>query len=97
MRSWLFILGGLNLWAAHFFAVYAIGSIFPGQDLARWLTAGVTFAALAIGTLLLRHSLATLRASGSDKVVRWNSGVAAGGSAGALLAIFYQGLPAVLG
>ena len=42
MREWTILLGGLVIWAAHFFTLYAISSILPGEDEARFLVLGAT-------------------------------------------------------
>lgn len=90
------MLGGLIVWAAHFFAVYGIASLFPGTSAARWLTIAATVAAAAAAAWLLRRALASGRRCGPDDITGWMSGVAAIGSGTALVAILYQGLPAFL-
>lgn len=96
MRAWATLLGGLLLWAAHFFALYGIASLFPGTAAARWLAAAATVAALAAGAVLLLKALARRREACGNDLGRWMAGLAALGSGIALVAIFYQGLPALL-
>lgn len=96
MRTWAMLLGGLIVWAAHFFAVYGIVSVFPGTSLARWLTIAATLPALAAAAWLLWLSLRQRRESEADPFDQWMANVAALGSAIGLIAVAYQGLPALL-
>ena len=96
MRVWAMLLGGLIVWTAHFFAVYGIASIFPGTSLARWLTIAVTLPALAVTGWLLWLSLRQRRSDEADSFDRWTAGLAALGNAVGLIAVAYQGLPAIL-
>ena len=96
MRAWLVILGGLLAWTAHFFAVYAIGSIWPGTETAKWLVGIATLLALAATGWLLARDL-RLGRSAADSFGRWTAGLGALGCALALPAILYQGLPALIG
>ena len=93
MRSWLMLLGGLLVWAVHFFALYAVGSIFLTTDLARGLTIALTFTCLLALALIGRRAwLAPAPDAESDWiriVALW--GVAIGG-----IAILWQGLVALL-
>ncbi len=61
------MLGGLIVWAAHFVAIYAIGSVFPGQTIARWLVGGASVAAIAVDVAILRHT----RAPRGDALDSW--------------------------
>lgn len=92
MRQWAILLGGLVVWAAHFFAAYIAASLFPGSDTARWLTAGATVAALAADGAIL---LWTLRAPGVG-LDRWIRQLGAIGATLSLVAVLWQGLPALL-
>jgi hypothetical protein len=96
MRSWTFLLGGLLVWALHFFLVYGIASVFPGTTQARILTLAATLLCLGGALLLLRPAVWHWREAGRDGLSRWMSGVAAGGAALAVVAIVFQGLPAML-
>ncbi len=93
MRSWLLLLGGLLVWAVHFFALYAVGSIFLTTDLARGLTIALTLICLIALSLIGRRAwLAHVPDTESDwirVVALW--GVAIGG-----IAILWQGLVALL-
>lgn len=96
MRSWAILLGGLILWALHFFLVYGIASLLPGTTLARVLTIAATLSCLAAAALLMRPAWRRWRSADRDGLSRWMWGVSAGGAALALVAIFFQGLPALL-
>ena len=93
MRSWLVLLGGLLVWAVHFFALYAVGSIFLTTDLARGLTIALTLACLLAITLIGRRAWLARAGDAENDWIRivglW--GVAIGG-----IAILWQGLVALL-
>ena len=95
MKAWVFFLGGLLLWAAHFFAVYIIGSLFPGTELARWLVLAVTLLGVGIAASIL---LFVMRGRGPehDALDRWLLALSVSAYALAVVGIVYQGLPAVL-
>jgi predicted phage tail protein len=95
VRQWLYLLGGLLVWSAHFFGVYIAASLFPGTALARWLTAGLTLAALGVALMLARAARRHWRTR-QDEVGRWIDGLAGLGAALAAVSIIYQGLPALL-
>ncbi|MFB9047129.1 hypothetical protein ACFFV8_00155 [Sphingobium indicum] len=93
MRGWTFLLGGLILWAVHFFTLYAIASIFLTTPLARGLTMLVTLACLAGGGLLF----ARMRQSDTPTAMdAWMRSVALCGIGLAAIAIIWQALPALL-
>lgn len=92
MRPWLYLLGGLCVWAAHFFILYGIASIWPGTRLAPALVIGATVLCLVAAAALL---LLARRARPADELERWMSDVAAVGAAISLVAILWQGLPAL--
>lgn len=95
MRQWLFALGGLLVWTAHFFAIYIAASLFPGDRLASWLTLGLTIAALiALGLLGVAAWRVWQRRQG-DELKRWLGGIALMGAALSAIAVLYQGLTAV--
>jgi hypothetical protein len=85
MRAWILMLGGLAVWAAHFFVLYAIASVLPGQLQARWWALAATLPALIAAVLILRRALAS---AGSDPFAL--------GAATALLAITWLAAPALL-
>lgn len=87
MGSWLTMLGGLIVWAAHFFAVYAVGSVLPGTAAARVLTGLITLVCLTAAGLFL------LRALRCPSGLARSMGAAGGGLAA--IGIVWQGLPAL--
>lgn len=93
MRRWLLLTGGMIAWAIHFFALYAIGSVFLTTGTARWLTLVATALCLGGDLLLLRM---ILRRQPGDETDRWIVRVGAGQAALAAVAILWQGLPALL-
>ena len=95
MRSWTSMLGGLIVWAAHFFALYAIASIFLTTPTARVLALLATAACFAADGWLLRRDLRRLRGE-TDEPSRWMTLIALLSSAISLVAVLWQGFPAVL-
>lgn len=105
MKRWLFLTGGLIVWLIHFSGIYAIASVFdviasadaPGS---RWTTAALTVICLAAAGLLLVWSIRGPAFLGADRdqelatFWRWIAGL---GAAFALVAIVWQGLPALIG
>lgn len=94
MRTWLFLLGGLIVWAVHFFALYAVASVFPDMLVARVLTVAITLPCLAADLLLFVH--ARRREAGSA-MERWVKGAALSGIGLSGIAVVWQMLPALLG
>lgn len=95
MRRWAFFLGGLLVWAADFFILYGISSVFLTTMLARILVGAVTLAAIAVDLWLLFRLRARLRAS-NDRVNRWMDAIALVGIGLSLVAVCFEGLPALL-
>lgn len=94
MRAWLFLVGGMIVWAAQFFTLYAIASVLGSSGVARVLTGVATLAALAADAVLLRGALAARH--DDDPVRRWHASFAALLAAISLVAVAWQGLPALL-
>jgi hypothetical protein len=94
MRSWLLLLAGLLVWAAHFFALYAIGEFAGATPGWRWAVAALTLACLAAEIALL---LRVRHAPRRDSFERWRASVAAGGLLLGAIAVAWQGLPALFG
>jgi hypothetical protein len=101
MRAWLFMLGGLVIWASHFLGVYLIASVADLVDeadaaAARRTVGGFTLlcaaAAAAIGLGAWRRSR-----DDSDPVSRFTDWLAAASGAFAMIAVLWQGLPALVG
>lgn len=95
MRAWAFMLGGLIVWAIHFFALYIIASVFLTSDTARVLALLVTAGCIAANALLLRFAVPRLRREG-ETVNRWIVLIATLSAAISLLAVLWQGVPALL-
>ena len=96
MRKWLLLLGGLLIWAAHFFLVYAFSIIFPGSPLANTLTLIATVPALAADAGLLWIAAAGTLARRGDAFDGWVLRVAAVGAGLSFVAILWMTLPAVM-
>ena len=96
MRTWTFLLSGLLVWTVHFFGLYAIASIWLTSTTSRILALTLTCMCLAVDAWLLWRASATRRASRPDEVDHWIAVVATLGIAFSLLAVLWQGLPAVL-
>lgn len=91
--SWTLFLGGLVVWALHFFALYAVSSIFLTSDTARLLTVAVTFLCLVLNALLLGR-IAAVRVD--SELTCWMRLLARLGVALSVIAIIWQALPAAL-
>ncbi|HET9336565.1 MAG TPA: hypothetical protein VFO12_09190 [Sphingomicrobium sp.] len=94
MRRWLLMLGGLLVWAAHFFAVYAAASIFPGDPAAESLALVATLAAIGANGILLWWTLGRKRTA-ADGFDEWTWRVGAIGAGLSLLAVLWQGMPLI--
>ena len=96
MRAWAFMLGGMIVWAAHFFALYIVASIVLTSTTSRVLAALITVACLVAAGLLLQRARRALRHQGDDAFTRWQAYLAALTASLALVAILWQGLPAFI-
>jgi hypothetical protein len=96
VRAWAFLLGGLLVWAAHFFALYAIASILETSLPARLLTGLATIVGFATDIWLLRRALSRLRDDAAGPTEQWTDSVAALGAGLSAVAVLWQGLPALL-
>lgn len=97
MGKWVLLLGGLLVWTAHFFLLYAFASLFPGSATARLLTGVATAAGLAANGLLLWRLAGASLLKESDDLDRWMRDLAATGAILSLVAVAWQGLPALIG
>lgn len=95
MQAWRHLLGGLLLWAAHFFALYAIASILPGTRAAAVLVLIATALASVMAAVFIYRISRTHRQE-HDGLQRWMHSLSASGYALAGAGIVYQGLPAIL-
>lgn len=89
MKSWLILLGGLIVWAIHFFGLYAIAEIAPRT----WLVALLKLACLSADIWLL---LRIRRMVGGEPFAAWRRSVAFGGAMLSVLAVTWQALPALI-
>ena len=96
MRAWAFLLGGMIVWSAHFFLLYIVASIFLDTFLARVLTIVITLACLAADGALLARAARLLRGGRTDEVAGWMASFAGLLAALSLVAVLWQGLPALL-
>ncbi|MEJ7777265.1 MAG: hypothetical protein WKF52_07780 [Sphingomicrobium sp.] len=97
MRRWTFVLGGLLVWAAHFFLLYGFASLFPGERLVRTLSLAATIPALAADAALLWFGAARRRRADCNKLERWLAGLAILGAAISIVAVMWQALAAAIG
>ena len=93
MRAWATVLGGLAIWAAHFFLLYAIASVLPGRPEARWLVLAVTLPAVAGEALIIRRTMAGARRP--DELDAWIARLGTAGAGLSLVAVVWQAVPAV--
>lgn len=94
MRAWTIVLGGLAVWAAHFFVLYGIASVLPGRPEARWLVLAATLPAVATDGLILWKTIGG--GSRPDPLDRWTSQLGAIGAAISLIAVIWQCAPALV-
>lgn len=91
MRAWAILLGGLLVWAAHFFLLYAIGEFARDAIMARIAIGLLTIACLAAELIILAVCLKRPR----DGFGQWQRQVGALGAALGGIAIVWQGLPSL--
>ena len=96
MRAWLLLLGGMLMWTVHFFALYALGSVFESTAPARIGTGAVTIACLAADVWILILCVRTARRNDADTVIGWPARLGAPVATLSLVAVAWQGLPALL-
>jgi hypothetical protein len=101
---WLFVLGGLLLWAVHFLGVYLIASLadLSGRpDDRAWRAAGLAFSGLCIVATATVLTIAVRRLrrphAQGDRTLRFLDQLAALGAGAALVALVWQALPLVVG
>lgn len=95
MRAWAYMLGGLLLWTLHFFSLYAAGSLFLTTTTTRIIVLVVTLACLGAAAWLTRAAWRR-RGDSGDPFGTWTHHIAALSGATGCIAIFWQGLPAIL-
>ncbi len=99
MTAWLLLLGAMLIWLAHFSALYAISSLVITLDasaaIERWSVAIVTAAAAVANLILLAATSAQADKSRAGRLRGFTARVAAFGASISLLAVLWQGLPAI--
>lgn len=97
MRAWLYCLAGLIIWAGHFFALYATGSVFPGTLMARWIVLALTILALVLLILLAHRIRERSREAKSSPTRRWLDSLAGLVAAISMVSVIFQVFPAIIG
>lgn len=93
MRIWMTMLGGLLVWAAHFFALYGIGEFAGVGADSRASVIGLTLLALGVLTFAARRGL---RHAAADDLAIWSLRLGQGALLLGALAVLWQAFPAVL-
>lgn len=91
-QTWILLLGGLVVWAAHFFLLYAFGSIFPASDIARWLTVAATLAGLMANLTIIRMARADRGRDSGQDVASFAAHIAVPECLVSITAILWQGV-----
>lgn len=92
MMSWRLLLGGMLIWALHFFALYGIGSIWFSSFAPRVLTILVTLLCLGGEAWLV----ARLSRRTGDHLDGWMRHLSLAMAGLASVAILWQAMPALL-
>ena len=100
MQRWLYMLGGLIVWAGHFVGVYAIasiGDVVSAADAPTWRLIGLAFSAVCamLALALLIHALR--RADHGNDTIDLANTLARLGALLALISVIWQTLPTVVG
>ena len=96
MPAWRIMLGGLTVWAAHFFTLYALGSVFESTAPARFGSLVATAAAVVANLAILRTLRQPAAGPADDAFALWMKSLGALGAMLSLVAVLWQGLPAVV-
>ncbi|WP_374471659.1 hypothetical protein [Phenylobacterium sp.] len=100
MRRWLFLFAPLLIWAVHFMGVYGIASVAavvsrPDAPASRLAVGALTL--LCAGACALFLALVLRRRPPQDEADRFINSIAGLGAGVSLVAILWQGLPALVG
>jgi hypothetical protein len=99
---WAFMLGGLIVWALHFFGVYtlaSLGDVVGAADAPAWRTAvaGFSFLCLVATLTLLAHAVRALRRASDGEPTRFGPQLAMGSAGLGAVGVLWQALPAWIG
>lgn len=102
MGRWAFMMGGLIVWTAHFFGVYALaslGDVVSAADAPVWRAAVAGFSGfcLVLALALAAHAGLRLRRARNEADTRFAPEVATVGAGLSAVAILWQALPAWIG
>ena len=92
MAAWRTMLGGLLIWAGHFFTLYILGSVFGTSTPARIGTGIATLVALIAAAVLL---VSVRRPAEADPLFRWMASIKALAIGLAIIAVIWQAMPAL--
>jgi len=100
LQRWLYMLGGLIVWAVHFVGVYAIasiGDVVSAADAPTWRLISLAFSAVCamLALALLIHALR--RADDGTDTIDLANTLARLGALLALISVIWQTLPTVVG
>lgn len=93
MRAWMTMLGGLLLWAAHFFALYLIGEFGGSGRAARVAVVAVTIVVIIVAALIGRR---LRKSDAADHIGTWGVGLGQGALLLSATAIIWQSFPVFL-
>lgn len=97
--TWVYFLGGLLIWTAHFLGIYVFAS-FAAQfgDEPLWRLAGVGFSLLCVVGAAILMIAGSRRLSRADSAgARLHHAIAAGSGGLGAVGVVFQALPSILG
>ncbi|WP_439471479.1 hypothetical protein [Brevundimonas sp.] len=100
MKTWVWMLGGLIVWAIHFVGVYLISSVadvVATADDARWRMAALAFSGLCVLASALVLQRAVRRCSSAKGASMFKDQTAAFAAGVTIVAIVWQALPTLIG
>lgn len=100
MRTWVWMLSGLLIWAAHFLGVYTVSSladVVSRADDPAWRAVALGFSGVCIAALTVLLVLATRRLRRDGEGSRLSDQLAALGAGLSLVAVVWQALPTLTG
>lgn len=100
MRAWLWMLGGLVVWAAHFVGLYALASladVAARADDPAFRVAGAAFSLLCLAAAVLIGWKAAALARRHAREDRWPHELALGAAGVGAISVAWQSLPLIVG